>query len=93
MSATAKRTISLPEEQSAYIDDQVAAGRYASASEVIRAGLRALRERDDAVERWLQEDVASAFDALQADATRARSPQQVRQSLRARHEGRRKGQG
>ena len=38
MSATAKRTVSLPEEQSAFIDAKVATGDYASASEVVRAG-------------------------------------------------------
>lgn len=71
MSATAKRTVSLPEEQSAFIDAKVAAGDYASASEVVRAGLRALRERDDAVERWLREEVAPTFDAMVADPARA----------------------
>jgi len=33
----------------------VEAGTYASASEVVRAGPRALQERDAAVERWLRE--------------------------------------
>jgi len=85
MSVVAKRTISLPEEQSAYIDDQVAAGRYASASEVVRAGLRALREREEASERWLREEVAPAYDALDDDPDRGRSPRDVREALRVHH--------
>ncbi len=44
-----KRTFSLPAEHMTFIDEQVASGSYASASEVVRAGLRALQERDAAV--------------------------------------------
>lgn len=51
MAATEKRTVSLPAEQAAFIDAQVQAGAFASASEVVRAGLRALQERDAAIER------------------------------------------
>jgi antitoxin ParD1/3/4 len=59
-----KRTFSLPAEHTAFIDEKVASGAYASGSEVVRAGLRALSERDAAVERWLREEVAPAYDAL-----------------------------
>ena len=88
MSATAKRTVSLPEEQSAFIDAKVAAGDYASASEVIRAGLRALRDRDEAVERWLSEEVAPTFDAMVANPERAIPARDVRLSLAGRHAAR-----
>lgn len=84
MSTIAKRTVSLPEEQSAFIDAKVAAGDYASASEVVRAGLRALRERDEAVERWLRDEVASTYDAMAADPGRARSGEQVWAAVDAR---------
>ncbi|MFZ4072409.1 MAG: ribbon-helix-helix domain-containing protein [Caulobacterales bacterium] len=40
---TVKRTISLPEDPASVIDAKVAWGDYASASEVILAGLRALK--------------------------------------------------
>jgi len=58
LAKVAKRTFSLPPEQAAYIDAKGEDGAYASGSEVVRAGLRALRERDAAVERWLSEEVA-----------------------------------
>uniref|UniRef100_B0SUM7 Putative addiction module antidote protein, CopG/Arc/MetJ family n=1 Tax=Caulobacter sp. (strain K31) TaxID=366602 RepID=B0SUM7_CAUSK len=64
MPPVAKRTVSLPVEQSSYVDQLVASGSYASASEVVRAGLRALQERDTAIERWLREDVAATYDAM-----------------------------
>ena len=85
MSATAKRTVSLPDEQSAFIDAKVATGDYASASEVVRAGLRALKERDEAVERWLREEVALTVDAMAADPARAVPAGDVRRALAARH--------
>jgi antitoxin ParD1/3/4 len=34
---------------------------------VIRAGLRALQERDAAFERWLREEVVPTYDATKAD--------------------------
>jgi antitoxin ParD1/3/4 len=83
-----KRTFSLPAEQAKFIDKQVASGTYASASEVVRAGLRALQERDAAVERWLREDVAPAYDAMKADPRRGRSPDEVFGAVRARHAAR-----
>ena len=60
-----KRTVSLPTEQGRYIDRLVESGAYASVSEVVRAGLRALEERDAAVERWLRTEVVQAYDELE----------------------------
>ncbi len=51
MAKVSKRTFSLSAEQAAYIDTNVETGAYASGSEVIRAGLRALQELDAAFER------------------------------------------
>ena len=70
MPNVAKRTFSLPAEHAEFIDAKVASGAYASGSEVVRAGLRALQERDAAVERWLREEVAPAYDAMKADPSR-----------------------
>lgn len=85
MSSIEKRTISLPEQHAAYIDSLVKSGLYGSASEVVRAGLRALQERDAAVERWLREDVAAAYDALQADPDRAIPVRDAFDEIRTRH--------
>jgi antitoxin ParD1/3/4 len=80
-----KRTFSLPAEQASYIDHVVASGSYASASEVVRAGLRALQERDAAVEKWLREEVIGVYDAMRSDPGRAIPGEQVFATIRARH--------
>ena len=85
MAAAEKRTFSLPVEQAGFIDAMVATGTYASGSEVVRAGLRALQERDSAVERWLHDEVALAYDALRADPARAVPAEDVFAALRRRH--------
>ena len=59
---------------------KVAAGEYATESEVIRDGLRALMARDRAVENWLRQEVGPAYDALKADPARAVSVNKVRAS-------------
>jgi antitoxin ParD1/3/4 len=87
VSQVEKRTISLPAEHSAYVDSKVASGAYASASEVVRAGLRALQERDDAIERWLREDVAKTYDAMKKDPKRGISAKQVFASIRSPRKG------
>lgn len=80
-----KRTISLPDEHATYIDAKVSSGDYASASEVVRAGLRALQERDKAVEEWLRDKVAPAYDAMLADPSRGLSSKNVFDEIRALH--------
>ena len=85
MPAVEKRTISLPPAQARYIDALVETGTYASASEVVRAGLRALQERDAAVERWLKEDVVPVYDAMVTDPGRGLTADQVTAAMRAHH--------
>lgn len=66
MRTTQALSITLPHEMAQMVKDKVASGEYATESEVIRDGLRALQARDAAVERWLREDVAPVFDRVAA---------------------------
>ena len=93
MAAAEKRTFSLPAEQALYIDNLVASGTYATSSEVIRAGLRALQERDSAVERWLRDEVVPVVAAMQADPGRGLPLDQAMDELRELHEGRLRASG
>lgn len=56
-------------------------GDYASESEVVRDGLRALFARDEAVESWLRTEVISAYDELNADPSIAVSASDLRAHL------------
>ncbi|RVU36795.1 type II toxin-antitoxin system ParD family antitoxin [Hwanghaeella grinnelliae] len=85
MSRIQKRTISLPAEHADFVDELVSSGAYASASEVVRAGLRALQERDAAVERWLREEVAPVYDAMHEDPSRAIPTADAFAEVRKRH--------
>ena len=60
---------------------KVQRGLYASESEVLRDGVRVLIERDRAVEQWLLTEVGAAFDALEADPSRALTADEVRTRL------------
>jgi Arc/MetJ-type ribon-helix-helix transcriptional regulator len=60
---------------------KVAAGEYATESEVIRHGLRTLLARDRAMEAWLREQVVPVAQALKADPGRALSVDQAREQL------------
>ena len=85
MRTTQQFSITLPNEMADAVKIKVAAGEYASESEVIRDGLRALMARDRAVENWLRQEVAPAYDALKSDPARAVTVDQVRARLAAEH--------
>ncbi len=93
MPETAKRTFDLPLEQASYIDSLVESGAYASQDEVVLAGLEALQDRDEGIDRWLREEVAPAYDAAQADRTRIIPADQVLAEIEARHVQRLKADG
>lgn len=82
MRTTKQMSITLPNDMADLVKDKVRTGEYASESEVIRDGLRALMARDRAVESWLHNQVGPAYDALKADPSRAVSADQVRARLR-----------
>lgn len=88
MTSTQKRTFSLPAAQAKYIDKLVKSGGYASGSEVVRAGLRALKERDAAMEQWLRDEVVPVYDAYQADPSRGIPAEKVFDEIRRHHAAR-----
>lgn len=85
MRTTQQLSITLPNEMADVVKAKVRTGEYASESEVIRDGLRALLARDRAVESWLHNQVGPAFDALKADPSRGVTANQVRARLAAEH--------
>jgi antitoxin ParD1/3/4 len=89
---TRQMSITLPIEMADALRERVTSGEYASESEVVREGLRALFARDQAVEQWLRTEVIAAYDALTADPSRAVSAEDVRARLAAAHAERQAGE-
>ncbi len=59
--AVSKISVTLPSELEAFIDARVASGRFATAGDVVREGLRLLEEREqerDAVLAELRQEIA-----------------------------------
>lgn len=81
MRTTKQLSVTLPHEMADMVRAKVTSGEYASESEVIRDGLRALAARDRAVDAWLHEQVAPSYDRLTADPERAVTPDDVRARL------------
>lgn len=50
--------------QQDFVKRMVESGRFATVSEAMRAGMDALIERDEAVDRWLREEAAPVYDAM-----------------------------
>lgn len=85
MRTTQQFSITLPNEMADIVKEKVATGEYATESEVIRDGLRVLMARDRAMENWLVQQVAPAYDALKSDPKRAVTIDKVRVRLAAEH--------
>lgn len=83
MRTTRQLSVTLPVEMADMIRTKVSSGEYASESEVIRDGLRALAARDKAVENWLRRDVAPAYDAMKANPRRGLPVKSIRANLAA----------
>ncbi|MEO7422022.1 MAG: type II toxin-antitoxin system ParD family antitoxin [Ornithinibacter sp.] len=83
MRTTRQMSVTMPHQMAEMVRAKVTSGEYASESEVIRDGLRALAARDRAVESWLRDHVLPAYDRLRADPDRALTSDAVRDRLSA----------
>jgi antitoxin ParD1/3/4 len=81
MRTTRQLSITLPNDMADALKARVASGAYASESEVIRDGLRALFAREEAIEAWLRNEVVTAYDELRADPSRAITVDEMRAHL------------
>jgi antitoxin ParD1/3/4 len=80
--------VSLTKELHEYVETEVASGDFASASEVVRAGLRALRdERALAVEKLeiLRREVKIGFNQMEAGLFSDKTVDQIAGEVLRRH--------
>lgn len=85
MRTTKQLSITLPTNMAEALKERVTSGAYASESEVVRDGLRALFAREEAVETWLRTQVVASHDELRADPSRAISAADMRTHLAELH--------
>ncbi len=74
-------TITLTRATSERVRRHVSSGGYASASDVIEAGLEALSSQDDGLESWLPCVAGPTLDRMRADPARGLSLSEVRDVL------------
>jgi antitoxin ParD1/3/4 len=67
MATTQTYSITLPLDMAAVVEEKIKEGRYASASDVMRA----LVERDAAIEQWLHQEVVAGHQEYLADTSKA----------------------
>ncbi len=82
-------SITLPHTMAAMVKAKVASGEYASESEVIRDGLRALQARDAAVENWLHGEVIKSYDEHATNPKLGVPADKIMSRLQASHRARR----
>jgi len=90
MRTTQQFSITLPMDMAEVVEKKIKSGMYASASEVMRDGVRALLERDAALERWLRKEVVTGHQEYTADPSKGVPAEKVVDRIRARRDAKRK---
>ena len=90
MRTTQQFSITFPHEMAEAVERKIQSGAYASVSEVMRDGVRALIEQDAAIERWLREDVISGHAEHLADPSKAVPAQDLLRRIKARRSAEKK---
>ena len=90
MRTTQQFSITLPMDMAEVVEIKIKSGMYASASEVMRDGVRALLERDAALERWLREEVVAGHQEYTADPSKGVPAEKVVDRIRARRDAKHK---
>jgi putative addiction module CopG family antidote len=87
MRTTQQFSITLPHDMAEIVEGKIKSGAYASVSEVMRDGVRALLERDAAVERWLREEVVAGHAEYLADPSKGVPADEILGRIKARRAG------
>src|SRR5215213_6006599 len=79
--------VTLPEDMVQMVKAKVESGEYASESEVVGEGVRAVRDRDEALSRWrVKEEVVAAYEEYQTNPSDVADGRTVAERIKARHQ-------
>jgi len=78
---TQQFSITLPNAMADAVKSKVAGGEYATESEVIRDGLRALLARDRAIDSWLHTRIGPVYEELKTNTLKTVSINDVKAAL------------
>jgi antitoxin ParD1/3/4 len=81
-------SIELPEELAKIVDELVASGGYANASEVIEEALDLYTSQDEPLEDWVRTEMVAAYDEWKANPSGGLTIDEVREHLRKAREER-----
>jgi antitoxin ParD1/3/4 len=82
MRKTQSLSITLPHKMAQMVKAKVKSGAYATESEVIREGLRALSTQETALEDWLRTEGVARYDAYHRGSSQGRPAAEVFARLR-----------
>jgi len=88
MSVMRQFNITLPAEMAEAVEAKIKSGAYASASDVICDGMRALLARDAATEKWLVEEVLAGHQEYLDDPSRGIPAESLLERIKARRAAR-----
>jgi putative addiction module CopG family antidote len=89
MRTTRQFSITPPVDIAEIVEEKIRTGGYASVSEVVRDGVRALIDRDAAVECWLREEIVTGHQEYLADLSKGVPPDSVLIRIKDRRAARR----
>jgi putative addiction module CopG family antidote len=90
MRSTQQFSITLPIEMAEIVEKKIQSGAYATVSEVMREGVRALMEREAAIDRWLREEVVAGHAEYMADPAKGVPADELLARIKARRASSRK---
>ena len=80
-------TVTLGSDQKAFIEGRIQTKGYASASEVVRAGLRALEREEAHLDDWMREKIRESLDDLRPSVPAQEVFDRLRERMRHAAEG------
>ncbi len=84
MRTTQQFSITLPNEIAEVVEAKLKSGAYASVSEIMRDGVRALLDREAAVEKWLRKEVIAGHKEYLADPSKGVAAEVILERIKTR---------